>query len=129
MDPDETPQRPHKRTSRLRSAIDALRGAPTTPEAMRAEWVAWQFEFDSVLDKLSAAAARMYTRDKVELKRALKRIDELEADVEQEQAAAPLAGWNPDKIALNRRALALRGIRVPDFPTNGEQSNVDVPSG
>jgi len=88
------------------------------PESIRAEWVAWQFEFEAVLDKLSAAAGRLYTRDKAALKAALKRIDELEADKPVDPIAEATAhyggGWNPAKRALNRQVLAMKGVRIPD---------------
>jgi len=126
MHPDKTRQRPPKHTSRLRSAWHALRGEPVVPESIRAEWVAWQFEFEAVLDKLSAAAARLYTRDKVALKVALKRLEELDQDTPAVPVAVayPTGGWNPAKRALNRQVLAMQGVRIPD--TFGrEQAHVD----
>lgn len=133
MTPDKTPERPQRRSSRLRSAWQALKGEPVVPDAIRAEWVAWQFEFEAVLDKLSAAAARLYTRDKVALKAALKRLQELEDDVPQDgtgTASTPIAGsWNPLKVELSRRVLAMRGQRVPTFIHNGGENDVPGPEG
>jgi len=124
MDPNKTPEKRYKRTSRLRSALYALRGEPVVPESIRAEWVAWQFEFEAVLDKLSAAAARLYTRDKAALKAALQKL----AEMDEQKAADPIAeitahyggGWNPAKRALNRQVLAMKGIRIPDTITGGK---------
>jgi len=130
MDPDETPKTRLKRTSRLLSAWQALMGAPTAPASMRAEWVAWQYEFEAILDKITAAVNRQYTRDKIELKKALKRIEELEQNdpqgdpVELVASAYQGGGWNPAKRLLNRRVLAMKGIKLPDT-FEQEQNHVD----
>lgn len=131
MDPDKTPEKRYRRTSRARSAWMALRGDPVVPESIRAEWVAWQFEFEAVLDKLSAAAARLYTRDKAALKAALKKLDEM--DQPDSQMTEPVAsahfggGYSLAKRTLNRQVLAMKGISLPD--TFGGNSHVDGDQG
>ena len=128
MEPDKTQETPHKRTSRLRSAWLALRGEPVVPQAIRAEWVGWQIEFENLLDKISSAAARAYERDRVKLKAAEKTIKELEAGAVANDNSEPTADgwggggtWHPQKRAMNRLVLQKRGIAIPEsFTTNGE---------
>ena len=133
MDPHKTPETPQKRTSRFRSAIQALRGEPVVPQAIRAEWVTWQIEFENLLDKVSAAAARAYERDRVKLKAAEKRIKELESAAPDETGPDSFGGkafggsWNPAKTELNRIALSRRGLNVPQFIHNGVENNVPGP--
>lgn len=122
-----------RRPGRLRAALLALSGAPVVPDQIRAEWAAWQLELEAVCDKISAAAARMVTRDKRDLKKALKRLAELEDDCgckEEAPAQAPVyAGYNPEKVALNRKALAMRGVRIPGMPIpqeNGHESGAET---
>lgn len=106
-----------RRPGRLRAALLALSGAPVVPDQIRAEWAAWQLELEAVCDKISAAAARMVTRDKRDLKKALKRLAELEDDCgcKEKEAAQPVGygGYNPRKAELNRRVLAARGVKLP----------------
>ena len=131
MDPDNSPETPVRRPSRLASAWMALRGDPVIPVAIRAEWAAWQFELEALCDKVSNAAARLYQRDKRVLDAALARINELEGRV---TAPTPTDGvacdspstWNPEKIALYRKARALTGATVPN-PNPSLESN-HVPS-
>jgi len=125
MDPDKTREVPQKSPGRVVSAWRVLRGQEIVPHAIRAEWVAWQIEFTNLLDKVSQAAARAYERDKVKLRAAEKRIVELESEAPAESATATPQGWsagswNPAKTALNRQALALRGLAMPNFLSNGE---------
>jgi len=129
MDPDKTLERPVKRPSRLLSAWMALRGDPVVPVAIRAEWVAWQFELQGLMDKLTVCAARLYERDRVKLAAAMKRVDELEAgvgsaDPEQVAPANAVSTWNPQKIALYRAARALTGTRTPNGTPALEHSDV-----
>ncbi len=123
MEPDKTPEVPQKSPGRVASAIRVLRGQDIVPNAIRAEWVAWQIEFTNLLDKVSQAAARAYERDRVKLKAAEKRIAQLESGAVA-QDAVPLVGsggsWHPAKRELNRLALAKRGLSIPQFITNGE---------
>jgi len=125
MDPDKTPEVPQKSPGRVVSAWRVLRGQEIVPHAIRAEWVAWQIEFTNLLDKVSQAAARAYERDRVKLKEAEKRIALLESEAPAESATATPQGWsagswNPAKSELNRRALALRGLKMPNFNINGD---------
>ena len=126
MEPDKTQETPQKRTSRLRNAWRVLRGEPVVPSAIRAEWVGWQIEFENLLDKISAAAARAYERDRVKLKAAEKEIKELEARAvatDNSETAVPTWGgggsWHPEKRAMNRLMLEKRGIRLNQPVTNG----------
>ncbi len=123
MEPDKTPEVPQKSPGRVSSAWRVLRGQDIVPNAIRAEWVVWQIEFTNLLDKVSQAAARAYERDKVKLRAAEKRIIELESGaVVQDVVPATGSGgsWNPAKRALNRLALEKRGLKLPNFITNGE---------
>lgn len=122
-----------RRPGRLRAALLALSGAPVVPDQIRAEWAAWQLELEAVCDKISAAAARMVTRDKRDLKKALKRLAQLEDDCgckEEQPAQAPaFGGYNPAKAALNRRVLAARGIKIPGMTPgqeNGHESGAET---
>lgn len=131
MDPDNTLEMPVKRPSRLMSAWMALRGDPVVPVAIRAEWVAWQFELQGLMDKLSVCAARLYERDRRKLDAAMKRISELEAGVVTAETAptgtdpsSSGASWNPAKIALYRAARALTGTHVPNGHPVLETSDV-----
>jgi hypothetical protein len=130
MDPDDSHETAEKarrkRPGRIRSALRALAGQSVMPDQVRAEWVAWQYEFEAILDKLSAAAARQVTRDKRDLKKALKRLKELESEKDcgcgggAAVAPAVSGSYSPEKRLLNRRILASRGITVPDLtPQNG----------
>ena len=92
------------------------------PDQIRAEWAAWVLELEGVCDKLTAAAGRVYARDKRELDKALKRLAVAEAEAECEcketaVATVGVGGWNPAKRALNRRILAGRGVRLPELQT------------
>lgn len=117
-----TPGTPLRRPSRLRMAVDALRGRPVTPDAIRAEWTAWQYELEALCDKLSAAANRMFTRDKRELDKALKSLAamELERDCGCDDEAGATDVGTPSrwatKAALGRRYAASRGKPLPDLP-------------
>ncbi|MEN8176309.1 MAG: hypothetical protein ABFS23_11130 [Pseudomonadota bacterium] len=132
MTPDNTPKSPHKRAGRFRSALRALRGDTVLPDQIRAEWTAWQFELEALCDKLSAAAARLYQRDKRALDAAVKRVAELEAeadcgcaDTAAPELSATGSGWSAEKRALNRSLLARRrALAVPQLE-NG-RSDVDV---
>jgi len=122
MTPDNTPAVRLKRPGRLRGAWLSLRGEPTVPDQIRAEWAAWVLELEGVCDKLTAAAGRVYARDKRELDKALKRLAAVEAEADCECKDEPLttvgtSGWNPEKRALNRRILAGRGVRIPEYST------------
>ncbi len=44
------------------------------PDQIRAEWAAWVLELEGVCVNLTAAAGRVYDRDKRELDKALKRL-------------------------------------------------------
>lgn len=123
MEPDKTPEVALKSPGRITSAIRVLRGQAIVPNAIRAEWVAWQIEFTNLLDKVSQAAARAYERDRVKLKEAQKRIAVLEAGAVVQDAVPSMGGggsWHPAKRELNRLALIKRGLTVPNFITNGE---------
>ena len=133
MTPDNSSETPVRRPSRLASAWMALRGDPVIPVAIRAEWAAWQFELEALCDKLSAAAARLYQRDKRVLDAAMKRISELESGTETAKAGptgseidSSSAGstWNPEKIALYRQARALTGTTVPNVNPTLESNHV-----
>jgi len=130
MTPDDTPAVRLKRPGRLRGAWLSLRGEPTVPDQIRAEWAAWVLELEGVCDKLTAAAGRVYARDKRELDKALKRLAAVEAEADCECKDEPVttvgsSGWNPEKRALNRRILASRGVRVPMFTGPGENGASD----
>ncbi len=133
MDPDESPERP-KKPSRVLSAWHALRGEPVVPVSIRAEWVEVQWQLEAILDKLSAAAARLYTRDKAELKKALKRLEELEStapadgDAQRPEGLRGSGSWDPYKVELSRRAMALRGRRLPALPVPSQNGVPNVPS-
>ncbi|KKL55717.1 hypothetical protein LCGC14_2252620 [marine sediment metagenome] len=129
---DNSSETPVRRPSRLASAWMALRGDPVIPVAIRAEWAAWQFELEALSDKVSNAAARLYQRDKRVLDAALARINELEAaaadpksgSIGPDMAANTGSTWNPDKIALYRKARALTGATVPNANPILETNNV-----
>ena len=133
MDPHdtiETPPEKPRRVGRVRSAWQALRGEPVVPSQIRAEWVAWQFEFESLCDKLTTTASRLYQRDVRALQAAQKRVVELEAAAEQQSGSGEQAvagdGWRmTEKRRLNRLVLASRNIEVPSFPVDGEDTHVN----
>ena len=122
------PVTPLRRPSRLRQAVAALRGQPVTPEAIRAEWVAWQIELIALCDKIAAAANRQFTRDTRDLDRALKRVAELELEQDsgyKDESDLALASGTSErwalKAALGRRAAALQGRTLPPIPSmNGD---------
>ena len=129
MDPDKTLESSEKRPSRLGSAWMALRGDPVIPASIRAEWAVCQIQLQNLCDQITQAAARAYERDRVKLKAAAARIDELEA-IRQSVAAqvnepsGSGSTWNPDKIALYRAARALTGTRTPNGIPTLEHSDV-----
>lgn len=99
------------------------------PDAIRAEWVAWQLELESLCDKISAAASRLQSRHKRELDRVLEELEERkarEADAYQGVMGQVGPGYSAHKRALNRQVLAMRGQTIPNFmPANG---GADEPS-
>lgn len=126
MDPDSTVETPHRRPGRLRAAWLALQGAPVVPDAIRAEWTAWQWELEGLCEKVSLACKRVYARDKADLDKAMKRIAELEAGCGADalvDGPAPSARW-AQKGELARRWAALKGDVLPELPvpppTNGD---------
>jgi len=138
MTPDKELGSAPRKPGRLSAAWQALRGAPVVPNQIRAEWTAWQFEFESLCDKLSAAAARLYQRDKKALDIALKKIEVLEAAIDDPCSDAsgvvaapgvPGVGWNPEKSAMNRLLLASRGIHIPQVNGGAHVDGVEAQQG
>lgn len=117
MDPDKTRESPEKRPSRLGSAWMALRGDPVIPASIRAEWAVCQIQLQNLCDQVTQAAARAYERDRVKLKAAATRIEELEVAAQVQDLTTDMpggTGWNPAKIALNRMLLAEEtGVSIP----------------
>lgn len=117
-----TPATAPRRPSRLRNAWAGLVGRPVTPDAIRAEWCAWQYELEALCDKLGAAANRLFTRDKRELDKALKSLAalELERDCGCGGEASEVEAGTPSrwaaKAALGRRYAAARGRPLPPLP-------------
>ncbi len=118
MDPDKTPEVRQKRPSRFGSAWMALRGDTVIPASIRAEWAVVQIQIQNLLDQVTAAAARAYERDRVKLRQAQARIEQLESEVQVHATPEVTgAGWNPAKIALNRLLEAEENGRpIPTFP-------------
>lgn len=115
-----TPETPLRRPSRLRGALLSLRGRPTVPDQIRAEWAGFLWEAEAVFDKIAAAANRLATRDKRDLDRALKRVQELElehpCECDDQTGPAPIGGgygWDPRKMVLNRKLLEAEGYAFP----------------
>ena len=134
MDPDKSHEEAEKRPQapgRLRQTWHALMGRPVVPQAIRAEWAVWQIELENLCDKVTAAAARAYERDRTELRKAKKKIEELEAraaagDVQGDGWDTDSGSWHPHKRAMNRLVLERRGVKLPAFThRNGEAANVD----
>lgn len=68
-------------------------GAPVVPEAIRAEWVTWQFELEDLCDKLSNIAKKLQMRDRRELEAAEKQaqVDEQLTDIGNQRWAGRAA--------------------------------------
>ena len=124
MGPDKTQNMPQKER-RVVAAWRALRGDPVTPVSLRAEWCEVQLRILSVLDSVSAAAAKAYERDRAALKKASARIAELEGGLADPEPAVPAGGgWNPEKVALSRAWLAKKsGANA----SNSGEPHVDGP--
>lgn len=133
MDPDKTLESPETRPSRFGSAWMALRGDPVIPASIRAEWAVVQIQLQNLLDQITAAAARAYERDRVKLRQAQTRIEELEvaAQVHDVTPDMPIGtGWNPEKIALNRLIMACEaGESLPTFLGGPDVDGIEARSG
>lgn len=131
MDPDKTPEVRQKRPSRFGSAWMALRGETVIPASIRAEWAVVQIQIQNLLDQVTTAAARAYERDRVKLKAAAVRIEELEAVVQVHTAPEVTAvGWNPAKVALLRQITAEEeGLPIPTFTGEPHVNGVETSAG
>ncbi len=97
------------------------------PNAIRAEWTAWQWELEGLCEKVSLAAKRVYARDKADLDRALARVAELEADPHVDEDGLTVASssrWR-EKAELTRRWAALKGSTMPAVPSSNGEGHVD----
>lgn len=122
--PENASERILRRPGRIRTLFAVLAGAPVVPEQIRAEWAAWQLELEAICDKIGAAAARLQTRNKRELDRALAELAELKAERESDPAgifggdAGAGGGYSPMKRALNRRRLGLTANGAAHVPSD-----------
>ncbi len=133
MDPDKTLESPETRPSRLGAAWMALRGDPVIPASIRAEWAVVQIQLQNLLDQITAAAARAYERDRVKLRQAHTRIEELEVaaqDLHPTNGTPVGTGWDPEKIALNRMLMAAEaGAPIPTFVGDSHVDGTEASAG
>ena len=85
-DPQDPPGAPVASPGRLRSAWMVLRGTAVVPDAIRAEWAAYRFELDAILENLHRAISRQSAKTAHDLRA---RVKELEAELSMRPEQRP----------------------------------------